>query len=458
MNDELRRIPKVDVVLGWSRVADLTDRFGRNLVKGAVQNSLRKLRERVREGKAPKDIDEAVIRGVRSELADAVAPSLKRVINGTGIIIHTNLGRAVLPAAVLDHMRAMATHYCNLEYDLKAGERGHRDLHAERLLARFFNVESACVVNNNAAAVMLMINTFAEGKEVVVSRGELVEIGGSFRIPEIMKKAGARLVEVGTTNKTHLKDYASAIGKETGLVLKVHPSNYRLTGFTSSVDAKDLAALCAEKRVPFAEDMGSGNIHDLKQLKLMDEPEVRDSITAGVGLVSFSGDKLFGGIQSGIIIGRAKLMKEIRANHLLRALRVDKLTYSALEKQLILYLTERFDQIPTWNMLYITADELRNRAVKFRSYLPAGIRDYIEVVESRAKVGGGTTPEQELSSIALSLTHPVHSADKLSRTFRNVTPPVVGRIEDNRFLLDMRTILDDDLPVLNEHVRAIYPG
>lgn len=458
MNDLLKQIPKVDVMLNNPRIRELTQRFGPSLVKTAVQASLRKLRDRIRSEQFTGKMEEAVIRGVRAYLADAVAPSLKRVINGTGIIVHTNLGRSVLSPSVLDHLRNIGSHYCNLEYDLTEGKRGHRDVHAERLISRYFQVEAGTLVNNNAAAVMLVLNTFAEGREVVVSRGELVEIGGSFRIPEIMKKAGATLREVGTTNKTHLSDYESAIGPETGLVLKVHPSNYRVTGFTSAVPAAEIAALCRKHNIPFAEDQGSGNIHDLKTMGIHDEPTVADAVSEGIDIVTFSGDKLLGGVQAGFILGKKDLVERIKRNHLLRTLRVDKLVYAAVEQQLILYLTGRTDEIPTARMLQASQEELRNRALKVRDYLPAATRKCMEVVDTKARIGGGTTPEHEIPSVALALVHPSYSPDRLAKTFRKLTPPVIGRIEEDRFLLDMRTILDTDLPLLNEHVRALFPG
>ena len=455
-NEAFRKIPKMDTILAWPETGELEAKFGRVLVKETLTLALELLRGGIQQGDAPRDTRHFLLDSAAEMLRDTVTPSLMRVINGIGIIIHTNLGRAILPESVLDHLKEIGSHYNCLEYDLERGGRGHRDLHAERLMAKFFGVESACVVNNNAAAVMLMINTFATGKEVVVSRGELIEIGGSFRIPEIMKKAGAKLVEVGTTNKTHLKDYENAIGPETGLVLKVHPSNYRISGFTESVSALELAVICEKHNVPFAEDMGSGNIYDLKSLGIHDEPQVSDSIRSGIDLISFSGDKLFGGVQAGIIIGRKNMMDKIRENHLLRALRVDKLVYAALEQQLILYLTGKFDEVPTWQMLFEPVEDVQKRVVHFRESLSEPARAVSRVVLSQAKIGGGTTPEQGIQSAALSLSHPTLSPDKLAEAFRRLKPPLIGRIHEDHFLLDFRTILEDDLEVLRNHVSRLF--
>lgn len=455
-NEAFRSIPKMDTILGWPETGELETEFGHVLVKEGLAFSLDRLRDEIKDGNAPEDTRLFLLDRASEILRDWVAPSLKRVINGSGIIIHTNLGRSILPEAVLKHVHEIGSHYNCLEYDLEKGGRGHRDVHAERLMARFFGVESACVVNNNAAAVMLMINTFAMGKEVVVSRGELVEIGGSFRIPEIMQKAGAKLVEVGTTNKTHLQDYEDAIGPNTGLVLKVHPSNYRISGFTESVKASELAVICGKHNVPFAEDMGSGNIFDLKKLGIYDEPRVLDSVESGINLISFSGDKLLGGVQAGIIIGRKNLMDKIRKNHLLRALRVDKLVYAALEQQLILYLTERMEEIPTWKMLFEPEADVTERTRGFLETLSKTARSGCKVVPAQSKIGGGTTPEQGIKSSALSISHPLLAPDKLAEAFRKLTPPVIGRIHEDRFLLDFRTILKDDLEILRKHVNRIF--
>ncbi len=450
MKELFKQIPSVDELLSKSEIKSLVEKFGHFLVKDSVRKSIAKVREEIKSGNLKEKIPERVLSLIPQVLKREVEPSLKKVINGTGIIIHTNLGRAVISESVMDYVKLIATTYSNLEYNLREGKRGHRDSHAERLLSKYFNVESATVVNNNAAAVMLIINTFAEGKEVIVSRGELIEIGGSFRIPEIMKKAGAKLVEVGTTNKTHLKDYAEAINENTGLVLKVHPSNYRITGFTKSVPAKDIANLCKEKGVPFAEDMGSGNIYDLKGLGIYDEPTVRESVEAGIDLISFSGDKLLGCVQSGIIIGRKKYIEKIRKNHLLRALRVDKITYSAIEKHMELLLRERYSEIPVYNMIFKEAEEIKREIEGFISGLNCDTSG-LKIIETKSKIGGGTTPEMEIESFGLAFNLK-KSAEEIEQYFRSREIPVIGRIKEDTFFIDFRTILEKDMPVLKDYV------
>lgn len=450
MKNLFSQIPSVDSVLSEKKILKLKERFGISLVKDAVRQAVSKVREEIKAGKLNSKVKERVFELIPFILENEATFSLKRVINGTGIIIHTNLGRAVLSPDIMDYVKEIVTSYNNLEYDLEKGKRGHRDVHAERLLSKFFKVESACVVNNNAAAVMLIINTFAEGKEVIVSRGELIEIGGSFRIPEIMKKAGAKLVEVGTTNKTHLEDYANAINENTGLVLKVHPSNYRITGFTESVPAEKIAELCRERGVVFVEDMGSGNIYDLTSLRIYDEPTVAQSVKAGIDLISFSGDKLLGCVQAGIIIGKKEFIEKIRKNHLLRALRVDKITYAAIEYHLIKLLKEEFEQIPVYRMIFAPKEEIKSRIENFLNLLDTD-KDCFEIVETKSKIGGGTTPEREIDSFALAVRCG-KSAVEVEKFFRERKIPVIGRIKDDVFLIDFRTVLDKDLPYLKEYI------
>ncbi len=452
MKNLFSQIPSVDSVLSEKSISKLVKNFGSSLVKNAVRQAVSEVREEIKEGKITSAIKDRVFELIPLILEKETEFSLKRVINGTGIVIHTNLGRAVLSPDIMDYVKTIATSYNNLEYDLEKGKRGHRDIHAERLLAKFFNVESACVVNNNAAAVMLIINTFAEGKEVVVSRGELIEIGGSFRIPEIMKKAGARLVEVGTTNKTRLEDYKNAINENTGLVLKVHPSNYRITGFTESVSAEKIAKLCREKGVVFAEDMGSGNIYHLTSLKIYDEPVVSESVKAGIDIISFSGDKLFGCVQSGIIIGKREFIEKIRKNHLLRALRVDKITYAAIEYHLLKLMKGEYGGIPVYDMIFSSKEDIKNKIDNFLNLFEKKI-DCLEIVETKSKIGGGTTPEKELDSYALAVK--CKPAEKVEQFFRKRKIPVLGRITNDCFILDFRTIFEKDFPYLKEYIREL---
>ncbi len=452
MKELFKKIPSVDEILSQKPVKTLIEKFGYLLVKDSVREAVGYVRNEIKSGKLQEKIPERVMELIPFILEESIKPSLKRVINGTGIIIHTNLGRAVISEEVFDYVKEIATHYNNLEYDLSKGKRGHRDVHADRLLSKFFKVEAATVVNNNAAAVMLIINTFAEGKEVVVSRGELIEIGGSFRIPEIMKKAGARLVEVGTTNKTHLHDYENAINENTGLVLKVHPSNYRITGFTESVPAFEIARLCRERGVVFAEDMGSGNIYDLSKLGIKDEPTVSESVNAGIDLISFSGDKLLGGVQAGIIVGKKEYIEKIRKNHLLRALRVDKITYSAIEKHMMLLLSEQYSKLPTFNMIFKSPHEIKQDIEGFLSMLDK--KEALEIIEVKSKIGGGTTPEREIPSYGLAFNLK-EKAVEVEKYFRSRDIPVIGRIKDGVFFIDFRTILKDDIPVLKDYVNKL---
>ncbi len=450
MKELFKQIPSVDELLSLKEIRQFSDLYGKFLVKESIRKSIEQVREEIKSLRLKERVAQRVIELVPFFLQKSITPSLKRVINGTGVIIHTNLGRAVIAEQVLEHVKQIATHYSNLEYDVEKGKRGHRDVHAEKLLSKFFNVESATVVNNNAAAVMLIINTFAEGKEVIVSRGELIEIGGSFRIPEIMKKAGAKLVEVGTTNKTHLKDYEEAINENTGLVLKVHPSNYRITGFTESVPAREIADLCKEKGVVFAEDMGSGNIYNLSNIGIYDEPMVKDSVNANIDLICFSGDKLLGCVQAGIIIGKKKYIDNIRKNHLLRALRVDKITYAAIEKHMILLLSEKYSSIPAYNMIFKTSEEIKKNIEDFLSTL-SDAKNQLKIIPVNSKIGGGTTPEREIKSFALAFDLN-KKAEDIEHFFRNCEVPVIGRIKDDTFFLDFRTILEDDLPLLKDYV------
>ncbi len=452
MRKLLKSIPSVDSILSLDSIKSLIKSNGEMVVKKAVRDAIEQIRKEIIDGNLKEGIKEKIIEKVLDLTEDALSPSLKRVINGTGIVIHTNLGRSVISPKIMDYVKYIATHYNNLEYDLEQGKRGHRDMHAEKLLSEYFNVESATVVNNNAAAVLLMINTFAEGKEVVVSRGELIEIGGSFRIPEIMKKAGAKLVEVGTTNKTHLKDYEEAINEKTGLVLKVHPSNYRITGFTHSVPASQISKLCRERGVVFAEDMGSGNIYDLSTIGIQDEPDVFKSVREGIDLISFSGDKLFGCLQAGIIIGRKRYIDSLRKNHLLRALRVDKITYSAIESHLIEILKGNFEKIPVYNMVF---EKEENIKIKVESFVERFKKKrFFTVIETFSRIGGGTTPEKEIKSFGLAFNLNM-APEKIDSYFRSRHVPVIGRIKDGKYILDFRTILDDDLDLLETYVSEL---
>ncbi len=456
MDNLFKQIPSVDKLLSKQFVKELANSVGQKITYQSIQSSINSVRELIKSGTLKNNIEKAIEEKIKTNCAKLSSYSLKKVINGTGIIIHTNLGRAVISKEVAKHISDIATGYSNLEYNLETGKRGHRDLHAEKLISLFFNVESACLVNNNAAAVMLMLNTFAENKEVIVSRGELVEIGGSFRIPEVMKKAGCKLVEVGSTNRTHLADYENAINENTKMVLKVHPSNYRISGFTKSVDAKELANLCEKNNIVFAEDLGSGNIYDLKPFNINDEPKVTDSLKSGIKLLSFSGDKLLGVVQCGFIIGEKKYIDKIKKNHLLRALRVDKLVYAAVEKHFSILLKEEFDKIPVYSMLFKEKEEVKKEIEQFLTLLPPDIAKNCKLVETKGKIGGGTTPEKEIKSMGIIIDNSKLSATKISNYFRNCKTPVIGRIENNSYILDFRTILLEEHKVLAENVISLF--
>jgi L-seryl-tRNA(Ser) seleniumtransferase len=379
-------------------------------------------------------------------LAAADEPAIKSVVNATGVVLHTNLGRALLAQAAIDAVTRAASSAVNLEFDLASGGRGDRDALVEEELCALTGAEAATVVNNNAAAVLLALNTLADGREVIVSRGELVEIGGSFRIPDVMARAGARLREVGTTNRTHRRDYAGAIGAETALLLKVHPSNYRISGFTAEVSIAELAELGRAHNVDVMEDLGAGALVDLSLYGVAREPIVRERIAAGAALVMFSGDKLLGGPQAGIIVGRRALIEKLKANPLKRALRCDKLTLAALEATLRLYLrsADLGGELPTLRLLRRTPAEIGIVADRARALLAErlGPRFQLEVVDAVSEIGSGALPAAELKTRALRITHERMSADAIAAMFRRARPPVIGRIHDGAFMLDMRTVED----------------
>jgi L-seryl-tRNA(Ser) seleniumtransferase len=440
--DLRRRLPSVEQVLQHPAVRELEQRHGRS----ALLRHLRALLDEARSRAAAADESglEAILGdlpGVLSRRIEAAAgPSLVPVINATGVVVHTNLGRAPLPRQAAERVAALASSYCNLEYDLAAGERGHREVHAETRLRQMLGCESVVVVNNNAAAVLLAVNTFAEGREVLVSRGELVEIGGSFRIPEVLRKGGARLREIGTTNKTRRSDFESALGPETGMILKVHPSNFRIVGFTESPSLADLVALARSANVPLVEDLGSGLLAPLPPLG--DEPTVADRLRSGVDLVTFSGDKLLGGPQAGLAAGRRGALDAMRRNPLYRALRVDKMTLAALDAVLADHEAGRAAQsIPVLRMLSLSADEVRARAEALASELgrdAPGLR--IEVIGGVSAVGGGAAPTVEIPTALVALEHPDRGPDDVAAALRAASPPVVVRVAEGRVVLDLRTV------------------
>jgi L-seryl-tRNA(Ser) seleniumtransferase len=435
--EQLRDLPSVDQVL--AALDHLKGRFPRALIVDEVRRVLEKMREEIRAGRRANSLP--IETRVERNLAKLEAPSLRRVINATGVVLHTNLGRA--PLAPFEPL----TGYSNLEYDLGAGRRGKRDVHAAELIERLTGAPGIAV-NNNAAAIYLALNELAAGFEVVVSRGELIEIGDGFRIPEIMQRSGAALREVGTTNRTHIDDYREAINERTRLLLRVHPSNFRIEGFTARPELSELVALAKERGVPLYEDLGSGCVADLRAFGV-EEPLVGDSIRAGVNLVSFSGDKLLGGPQAGILAGDRELVARLRRNPMFRALRLDKVIYQALETTLRHLVLERWDQIPALRMISQSSEELRGRAERLCGSLN-GLR--VAVIEGSSVIGGGSTPGQPLQSwlIAIDCTDLVES----ERRCRLSDPPVVARIEDGRLLVDLRTVFVNEEDDLARVIRA----
>jgi L-seryl-tRNA(Ser) seleniumtransferase len=426
-NDQLRELPSVDQVV--AALDHLQGRFPRGLIVDEVRRVVEKTREEIRAGRAANSV--SIEKRVERNLATLERPSLRRVINATGVVLHTNLGRAPLaPFAPLFG-------YSNLEYDLAAGGRGKRDVHASELIERLTGAPGIAV-NNNAAAIYLALNELAAGFEVVVSRGELIEIGDGFRIPEIMQRSGALLREAGTTNRTHVDDYRDAINERTRLLLRVHPSNFRMEGFTARPELNELVTLSKERGVPLYEDLGSGCVVDLRAFGV-EEPLVADSIRAGVNLVSFSGDKLLGGPQAGILAGNADLVTRLRRNPMFRALRLDKLIYQALETTLRDLVLERWDQIPALRMISQTSEELRARSERLLGRMD-GLR--ASMIEGTSVIGGGSTPGQPLSSWLIAID--CEDVVETEKRCRMGDPPVVARIEDGRLVLDLRTVFEDD--------------
>jgi L-seryl-tRNA(Ser) seleniumtransferase len=457
--DLLRQIPSVDELLAQPRLAALAKRVDRALLLEVTRATLADLRAKIAGDTQTQvlTLDAAALEEhITSAIEQILSRSLQPVINATGVILHTNLGRAPITEAAVEEFRRTATQYSNLEYDLEAGARGKRDVHTAHLLERLTGAESAIVVNNCAAAVLLVLAALAKGGEVIVSRGELIEIGDGFRIPEIMAESGAALREVGTTNRTRIADYERAINQNTRLVLRVHPSNFQITGFAEKPTLEELAALSQRTNLPLIEDLGSGCLVDLSAAGIT-EPVVRDSIEAGVSVVMFSGDKLLGGPQAGIIAGKKELVARIRRHPLFRALRVDKLTTAALAATLSAYLRASLDEIPALQMIRLTPQELKRRAENLLRELtpeiPLGEVE-LEITDGASLAGGGSTPTQSLPTKIIRIASARHSAAQLEQRLRRSPAgiSVIARIEDNRLVLDLRTVFPEQEPQL---VRAL---
>jgi L-seryl-tRNA(Ser) seleniumtransferase len=466
-SDLYRKLPSVDELVRSPELAHLVSEDGQASVTDAARSVLARLRDEISADRLNQVGVELAISGlpgaIANELRRALAYSLRPVVNATGVVLHTNLGRAPLAQSALEHIQEVAGTYSNLEFDLVEGERGKRDVHVDRLFARLLNQEaetestphvSTIVVNNNAAAVLLALNTLAEGGEVIVSRGELVEIGGSFRIPDVMAKSGAILREVGTTNRTRIADYERAIDDKTRLLLRVHRSNFEISGFTEQPTVEELVGLARERHIPLIEDLGSGALFDLGSVGVTGEPGVMDSLRAGVDVVTYSGDKLLGGPQAGFLSGRRELIARMRANSLFRALRVDKLTYAALEATLLAYVKRDHDQIPALRIMRISAGEIGGRAQAIAEQINSNeIR--AEVIDGESLLGGGSAPSAVLPTKLLAITAAHLSAENLAERLRASNPPIIVRVEDGRVLLDLRTVFPEQDDTLGKVLAAV---
>ncbi len=450
--DALRRLPSVDRLLQGEAASRWVAALGRDLVVEACREALEAERRRVLSGEAYAG-EEALWADVVARLQATVQPTLRPVINASGVVIQTNLGRSPLSEATLDAMRRAGEGYSNLEYDLAAGERGSRYVHAEALLTRLTGAEAGLLVNNNAGAVLLALSALARGREVIISRGQLVEIGGGFRIPDVMAQSGAQLVEVGTTNRTYASDYRAAITGETAALMRVHSSNFRVIGFTHQPTLDELVALAHERGLPLIDDLGSGTLLDTAPYGLAHEPTVQESVAAGADVVTFSGDKLLGGPQAGIIVGRADLVAQLRRHPLTRALRVDKTTIAGIQANLLHYVKgEATREVPIWRMIAATADEVAARARALIAALgEAGAR--CEVVLGQSMIGGGSLPEETLPTalIAVEISAPSDAA----RALRLGDPAVVSRVQDDLLLLDLRTVLPREEEALIARLREV---
>ncbi len=450
--NELRKLPGVDKWLQTPQVMAWLEAYGRELVLDIVRATLDDVRQEILAG-ASYPGDEQVMARFRARLDASVRPTLRPVINATGVILHTNLGRAPLSDETLAAMRMVGEGYSNLEFDLEAGQRGSRYVHAEELLCRLTGAEGALLVNNNAGAVLLMLSALAKGGEVIISRGQLVEIGGGFRIPDVMAQSGAHLVEVGTTNRTYASDYASAINERTVALMRVHTSNFRLLGFTHQAGLAELAALAHAHNLLMLEDLGSGTLLDTAPYGLAHEPTVQESLAQGADLVTFSGDKLLGGPQAGIIVGRAALIERLRRAPLTRALRVDKTTIAGVQANLLHYVKgEAASKIPVWRMIAMKADEIEARARAMLEALgEAGAR--CELRPGRSTIGGGSLPEETLPTVLIAL--PGTASASLLGALRTGTPAVVARAEEERIVLDLRTVLPGQEAALAARLREV---
>ncbi len=458
---KLAALPSVDELLRTSSGSDWLELYPRSLVLLVIRETLNNIRRRMLDGKTD-SVDSHVINKTISEnLYRLSQPHLRSVINATGVILHTNLGRSPISPAIFKHVAEVSAAYSNLEFNLELGKRGKRYSHITGILREVTGAEDALVVNNNAAAVLLCLTAMAAGKEVIVSRGELIEIGGAFRIPDVMKAGGALLREVGATNKTHLRDYENAISEETALLLKVHPSNYRVVGFTHETSLAELVALSKSRKIPVMYDLGSGSLINLSKYGIPGEPSVRDVVSSDVDLITFSGDKLLGGPQGGIIVGKKKYIQQIQHHPLTRAVRIDKMTLAALEATLMLYRDEEtaIKKIPVLAMLTAQTPALRRRANRLARSLrdKLGEKATVSVVKETSQSGGGSLPEQNMETFAVTVRPQKQTVSSLEKKLRLGKPPVVARVKDDAVILDVRTLLDDEFYLLVSALNSAIP-
>lgn len=447
----LRRLPKVDELLKDQAVIGLLKKYPRAVVVDAVREAVDKARDlaALDDKTAVKAVEPKALAREAGLIADKVMqPSLRRVINATGVVVHTNLGRSILPKAAIDAVAEVAGAYSNTEFDVAAGKRGSRHDHVERLLTKLTGAEAAMAVNNNAAAVLLALSALAKGKEAIVSRGQLVEIGGSFRIPDVMRQSGAKLVEVGSTNKTHAKDYRNAITPKTGIIMRAHPSNFQVVGFMAEVPLSEMVGIARENGLMVLDDLGSGVMIDVTKAGLPNEPTVNESVAAGVDVVTFSGDKLLGGPQAGIAVGTKAAINKMKKHPLARAVRIDKMTLAALEATLKLYFDEgkAIREIPTLAALFAKPADLKKRSDKLAAEIKkaSGPGVKADSVKDTSKAGGGALPLAEMPTAAVRITVDGLSANKLEAALRRYKTPVIGRIKEDALLLDLRTVLPED--------------
>lgn len=462
-NKFYRLIPKVDILMESEEMKMLCSNTTRDLVLDSVRKVTDDLRELINKSDNEEELKnkiDNIVNDVKNEVESFTLFHMKRVINGTGTILHTNLGRAVISDAAADRVMSLVTGYSNLEYDLESGMRGSRYSHFEKIITKITGAEAAMAVNNNAAAVLLILSALSKDKEVIVSRGELVEIGGSFRVPDVMAQSGSKLIEVGTTNKTHLYDYENAINENTAALLKVHTSNYKIVGFTDSVSAEELSELAHKNNLPVIEDIGSGVLVDLSKYGLGYEPTVQSSINAGIDIVCFSGDKLLGGPQAGIIVGKKSLIDKIKKHPLTRALRIDKFTTIALECIFHDYIDEKeaVRNIPVLKLINRSYEEIKNEAEYIYNKLISEIGKYceIKIEDCESQIGGGSLPLERINSVCLMFKPLTITTAFLEKNLRHLDTPIIGRVFNDYFILDLRTVLDNEDETIIKAFMSIF--